>query len=210
MVVNPLVLKNSAGILLFSVLLFFMFLFVPWRRIKEFLGIGIIGGFGVGVLLVFFMQNLFGFWRFHQVDFFTLMGIPIFISAAWAPLEIIFCHLVSQYKNLLMVLTLIITLPLGAILVHYFLIINEMLSYNHWNLLLTFLVSLGIHLVIGYYLYITGRLGNLTYPLKTRWNPLDGLSSLVILPVGGLWSRNAKTLVLKNLLFFFIAVISYN
>lgn len=157
------VLKNSIGILLFTVLLFMMFLMIPRRGIREFLGVGAFGGFSVAILLVLLMQNQLGLWLFHQVDFFNIAGIPVFLSAAWFSLEIFFCHLLSYCKNLLRAILLIIALPLGATLFHYLLIANGMLFYRHWNLFFTFLVSLGIHLVIGYYLYITRRLGNLRY-----------------------------------------------
>ena len=160
---NPLILKNYFGILLFTVLLFLMFLIVPWRRVKSFLGVGIFGGFGIAIVLLVIMQNVWGFWRFYQVDWFSPLRVPFFLSAAWAPLEIIFSHLLSQYKNFFMGVILTVAIPLGAITVHYFLLANKMMAYHHWNLFLTFLVSLGILLGIGYYLYITGRLDKLTF-----------------------------------------------
>lgn len=59
-----------------------------------------------------------------------------------------------------MILFVLLIFPLGATVIHYVLIANMMLTYNHWNLGLTFLVSLGIHLGIMAYLYLTGRLEN--------------------------------------------------
>ena len=142
-----------------------MFLLVPGKQIRQLFPVGLVGGFVLALLLVYVMQNLLGLWSFRQADFLIWGRIPLFLSAAWIPLEIIFGHLLTQYKKVFLMVVLIIGLPAGATFIHYLMIKNQMLFYRSWNLGLTFLVSLGIHLAIGLYLYYRGWLAA---PAKVR------------------------------------------
>lgn len=152
------ILVNLAGVILFILSLIVMFAFVPRNRIKHFLWVGLIGGFGVALVLVYLMQNLSGYWIFYKVDFLYAFSIPLFLSAAWAPIIISFGYYLSHADDFLDSLAPLMLIPLGAVIVHYLLIKNEMLVYHHWHYSLTFLTSLGILLGITAYLYFSGKL----------------------------------------------------
>ncbi|MCK8818073.1 hypothetical protein MWH28_11960 [Natroniella sulfidigena] len=153
-----LILENLVGGLILLLSLFFMFLVVPEQKIREFFNIGLVGGLVLALILVYLMQNMFGFWNFHNVDIIVIGDIPLLLSVAWLPIIIIFSYLVVKFKTIPAFLSIILSFPLAAVVVHYFLIDYGLLSYTNWNLLYTFLASLLIHLGITYYIYRTNRL----------------------------------------------------
>ncbi|WP_408956560.1 hypothetical protein [Natroniella sp. ANB-PHB2] len=154
-------LENLAGGLILLLSLFFMFLVVPEQNIKEFFSIGLVGGLVLALILVYLMQNMFGFWNFNNVDILTINDIPLLLSTAWFATVITFSYLLVKFKTISAVLSIIIAFPLAAVVVHYFLINYDLLSYRNWNLLYTFLVSLIIHFGIAYYVYRTNQLSSL-------------------------------------------------
>ncbi len=162
------VLEGLAGPLVFLGGLLLMFLLVPWERVKELAFVGLVGGLVLALVVVYLMQNYLGFWVFRRVDLLSASGIPLFLAASWFPLIIVFSHLLAQYRSLLPVVLILLAFPLGATLLHLLLRASGMLLYRNWNLPLTFILSLGIHLVIMFYLYATGRLENLRGLAQTR------------------------------------------
>jgi len=152
------ILSSLGGLITFLGGLIIMLLIVPRDNIRSLLSVGLIGGFGVALLLLYFMQNLFGFWVFYRVDFFNILDIPIILSATWIPLVITFSYLSSNYTNLIPIVGFIIAFPVASVLVHLLFIVNGMLFYNNWNLMLTFILSLIIHIGIAIYLYANGLL----------------------------------------------------
>jgi hypothetical protein len=155
--VQNLIFANLAGPMIFIGGLIFMLLIVPWERVKELFWVGIVCGAIVAFILVYLMQNIFGFWIFHQVDLLYIFGVPFLLSTGWIPVVIIFSHLLAQYESWFLAVVATLAFPIVATIVHAFLIINTMLSYHHWDLLFTFLISLVIHLGILGYLYITRK-----------------------------------------------------
>lgn len=168
------ILDSLGGSFIFLASLIIMFYFVPWTKIKSLALTGLVGGFVVALVLLYLLQNLWGFWEFYRVDLIKIRDIPIILSAAWVPMVITFSYLLTKYVNypeytdktkhanqnskLLKIVGLVILFPALATAVHFLLLANEMLFYHNWNLSLTFLVSLVIHLGILYYLYATGLL----------------------------------------------------
>jgi len=100
---------------------------------------------------------------FYEVDLISIAGIPLFLSLAWLPFVIAFSHLIAQYKSSILIIVLLAAFPIGATLIHLFLLNNNMLTYHNWSLFGTLLISLVIHLAIAFYLYITGQLINLRH-----------------------------------------------
>jgi hypothetical protein len=156
-----LILANLPGPLSFIGGLILMFLVVPWERVKELFWVGMIGGLLVALILVYLMQNTFGFWIFHQVDLVYIFRLPFFLSAAWIPVVILFSHFLIQSKSKLSAAITVLAFPTGSILFLYLLMINQMLTFHNWNLFFTFLVSLLIHLGIVSYLYASEQLKGL-------------------------------------------------
>ncbi|MDO9534622.1 MAG: hypothetical protein Q7J85_04650 [Bacillota bacterium] len=126
--------ENLIGPGLFVISFFFMFLVVPWERIKTLLPLGLIGGLGVALILLYLMQNILGFWVFNQVDVINIIRIPLFLSLAWLPFVIAFSHLIAQYRNAILIIGILAAFPLGATLIHLFLLNNGMLTYHNWSL----------------------------------------------------------------------------
>lgn len=155
------ILRGIAGPLVFIGGIVLMFLVVPWARIRALLPVGLVGGLGVAITLIYLMQNVLGIWVFRDVDIVTVAGLPVLLAAAWVPIVIVFSHLLAQYRGVALLLVTLLGFPLGATAIHALLVAMGMLSYTNWNLVLTFLVSLGIHLGITGYLWATGRLENL-------------------------------------------------
>lgn len=154
-------LENYVGLVLLLSTALLMVLVVPFQRIKDLFIVGLIGGFGGGLVLIHVMQNIFGFWEFLRgSDLLFLLNIPIFISLAWLPIVITFCHLLNQYNNISLIVTIIIAFPLAATSVKYLMLENGMLNYDNWGLLYTFLLSLAIHIGLTAYMYISNRLDN--------------------------------------------------
>jgi len=145
------------GISLFAGTILALFLLVPLPRIKDLLLVGFMGGGILAFVLLHLMQNVWDFWTFIEVEPFTVMEIPFFLSLSWFPIIIIYSHLLSQYRSVVLMLLLLISFPLAATLVQAYLLENQLLVYQDWNLILTFLLSLGIHLVISWYLFATDR-----------------------------------------------------
>ena len=144
--------ENLMGLIIFTGSLFLMLLTVPWHEIKRFAIFGAVGGLGMAIIFILIMQNWLDFWTFHRVDFLYLGKIPFFLSAAWTPTEIFFAHFLNQQKNTLRRFLIIVSIPAAAVVIHLILMWNDMLTYHHWNLFLTFLVSVGIHAGFAYYL----------------------------------------------------------
>ncbi len=143
---------NLAGLIIFTGSLFLMFLTVPWLQIKRFALFGVVSGLAIAFALILVMQNWLGLWTFYRVDPLYINGIPLLLSAAWVPTEIVFAHFLSQYRQPFLRLWLIFFIPAISVGIHFVLIWNRMLTYRYWNLSATFLVSLAIHLGLALYL----------------------------------------------------------
>lgn len=143
---------NLMGFLVFAIILSLMFLVVPWEGIKRFSLFGVVSGLGIAFGLLFVMQNWLGLWVFHRVDFFYLGRIPLILSAAWVPTEIIFAYYFSRYQHPLFRLSLILLIPLMVVAIHFIQIMNRSLLYHHWNYAGTYLVSLCVHFGLAFYL----------------------------------------------------------
>lgn len=153
--------EGMAGIFLVAAGLALMFLVVPLERIIKLLPVGIVGGWGAAFLLIYLLQNVFGYWTYNRADLLHILGVPFLVAASWAPFIIVFSHLLAQYDDIFLVGLNLAFFPLGGTAIHVIMLSNQMLTYNNWNLAYTFLVGLAIHIVILMYLYVTGRVENL-------------------------------------------------
>ena len=153
-----------AGIIILLLTSVLMISIVSMERIKELLKYGLVGGLVVALILVYLMQNVFGFWTFNNVDIINIIGIPILLSSAWIPSVIIFAYLLNKYNQITSIGVILFVFPLSAVVVHYVFINFGLLQYSHWNLFYTFLVSLGIHIGLAGYLYYQSRRRNTRLP----------------------------------------------
>ena len=146
------------GFSLFIGALIALALIVPLPRIKELLPLGLVGGAGLAFLLIYFMQNVWGYWSFKDVDLLNVIDIPFFLSLSWFPIVILYSHLIGQYRSIILMLLIVVGFPIAATITQLYLIENQLLTYQNWNYPLTFLLSLAIHLIIAFYLYTTGKI----------------------------------------------------
>lgn len=154
-------LVNLYGPLLFIIGMAAMFLVVPWRRIKELFLVGLNGGIVVGIVLIYLMQNILGFWVYPgPSDLVLLAGLPVFLIISWFPFIIVFAHLLAQYNSPILRGLIVLAFPAGAVLTHILMINDGALFYSNWSLFGTFLLSLAIHLGIALALHGLGRLEN--------------------------------------------------
>lgn len=142
------------SLLVFIIFMLALYYLVPREKIKDYSTFGILAGPVLGVLLLYFMSTLYGFWRFGPVDFFV-MGIPIFMVLVWYPLEVGFAYYFLNSNTSLMYLSVVLFLPVLASLSHLALMQFGLMRYQNWSLLATFIQSLIIHSILGAYLYYT-------------------------------------------------------
>lgn len=153
--------EGLAGVFLLAGGLALMLLVVPLERIVKLLPVGLVGGLGAAFLLIYLLQNVFGYWTYNRADVLHVLGVPFLVAASWAPFVIIFSHLLSQYDDIFLMGLNLAFFPLGGTVVHVIMLANQMLTYNNWNLAYTFLMGLLVHIGILMYLYVTGRIDNL-------------------------------------------------
>ena len=134
-----------------------MFWLVPEKEIKRLLNLGLIGGLGTALVLLYIMQNRLRLWNFRGLDLVHVAEIPLLLSAIWIPVVIIFVYFLSRLESVVSTAAVIVSFPLGATLAHYLFISYDLLVYDNWSLFYTFLVSLAIHLSIAGYYYLTAR-----------------------------------------------------
>ncbi len=154
------VVQGVAGIVVFTAASALMVAVVPRDRAQRFLGVGLVGGLGVAVALVFLMESVFGFWDFRGADI-RILGVPAFLTLAWIPIVITYSHWLTESRSTVAAAASLLAFPLAAVATHLALLRLDLLAYNSWTLVMTFTISLGIHLAIGAYLHATGQLPNL-------------------------------------------------
>ena len=151
-------LMNLTSLILLIILTGILFKLVPEDVIKNLFEFSLGAGLLVALVLIYVMQNVYGYWNFSQIDILNIAEIPIFLSACWMPVVIIFAYFISNLDSIFMIIFLNLIFPLGATFLHYIFLLTGQLSYTNWNLFYTFVVSLVIHLAITLYLYLINGL----------------------------------------------------
>lgn len=131
-----------------------MLLAVPGKFIARYLWLGLVGGWGVALLLILVLQNVLEVWRFQDVDLLYLGQVPLFLSAVWVPLVIAFGHLVTVSRGWRSVALLIGVFSLMAGLAHWFMLAQGTLIYHRWSLWHTVGLAAVIHAGLAYYLHL--------------------------------------------------------
>lgn len=138
----------------FVAALVLMFFLVPQDRIMRFLLFGLVGGFGIGIILLYLMTPILGFWQFNVPGIIMVSGIPVLLAAAWIPLEIIYAHYFPKNNNKWTVLAYLLSLPVLSVAFHWLAIELGQMSYHNWSLAGTLLISVIIQTALAFYLYI--------------------------------------------------------
>lgn len=147
-------LGSLTGIVIFIAGLGVMFLVVPGKYVGRYVWFGLIGGLGMAIVLTSVMQNILGYWQFHDVDILYLSRVPIFLAGVWAPLVMAFAYLVRASKSLYLTGLIIVVFAAAASMAHWFMLIQGTLVYQNWTLLGTFGLAFILHGVLFYYVHL--------------------------------------------------------
>jgi hypothetical protein len=135
-----------------------MLIIIPQEYIKKFLWMGIVGGFVLAILLLSIMQNVFGFWRFGDVDVVYIYNIPLTLSAVWIPLVIMFSYLVSTSRHHpVRIAALVAVFAAIAAISHWFLLTQGLLFFRNWSLLYTLILAMIIHVILYAYIQLASQ-----------------------------------------------------
>jgi hypothetical protein len=138
-------LENMVGLVVLAGLTGAMLVVVPLERIRRLAVFGLIFGVGLPFVVIGVMQNLLGLWSYRGVDPVTIAGIPVLTALSWFPGVILFAHLYIENRLPALRLLLFVIVGAGVTLLHYLLLINNMLAFRNWTLTGTFILTVAIH-----------------------------------------------------------------
>ncbi|RJQ06498.1 MAG: hypothetical protein C4551_08130 [Bacillota bacterium] len=124
---------------------------VPQENFRRLVPFGIIAGFGLALLINMLGSSIFGLWGFRNVVW-PILGIPFWVLLSWVPAVILFVHYLPETSLARLGWLLLFPVVFTAI---EFLFLRQGLRFfsPDWNLVYSFLLSLGVHiLVLSYYL----------------------------------------------------------
>ncbi len=151
-------LSNMTGLTAFGVLIVAMVLIVPWERIRRLALFTFLFGVLFPFAVIGVMQNLLGLWSYRAVDPVTIADIPVFLAVAWAPALVLFAHFMVQYRSRALRLLLLLTAGAGVAGMQYFHLINGNLVFQNWTLFGSFLLGVGLHILMLMVLQLMGYL----------------------------------------------------
>lgn len=149
-------LENLGGLVVLSLLTVVMLLVVPREKIRHLAGFGAIFGLVFPFFVIGVMQNLLGFWDYRGVDPVTVAGIPVFLAISWFPGVVIFAHLLMELRFTALRVLLFLVIGSAVAGLHYLLLLNNMVVFNNWNLTGSFLLTVGIHVLLAGALHAMG------------------------------------------------------
>lgn len=136
----------------FLLILALLFLTVPSSKIRRYNLFGLVSGFLLGILTLYFMVTIFNYWSFTP-DFLTFAGIPVFLALTWWPLEIAFAYFfVKGGMKDFTSYALILVPAILSTLFHAFAIRLGLLQYFAWSYYATLLLSVTLHVLLAFYL----------------------------------------------------------
>ncbi|GAB6098805.1 hypothetical protein JCM16358_06840 [Halanaerocella petrolearia] len=133
-----------------------MFFLVPTERVIELLPFGLVGGFGVAVIVQYLAVDLFNLWQF-KAELLSIKGIPVGILLSWIPPVIIFGHFWRELGSNLERGAYILGFAVATTIMEYVFVVTGYRKYLYWNVYLTFLLAVVIHIGLGYYLAVASR-----------------------------------------------------
>ena len=133
-----------------------MFLTVPLPNINRLLLFGLVGGFGLGIVVMTIMDPVLHLSGYKFASLPGWLGIPVLAAMAWFPAEIIFANYLAKMDNKTSVYLFVVATAFGATLLDYLCLRIGIREFIKWNLFNSFLLSLAIHTALAYYLRVTG------------------------------------------------------
>lgn len=151
-------LRNLVGLVLFAPAAGLLLLLVPRERIRRLLLFGIVFGAGLGVVIIWLMQNVLGHWAFHHIDFLSVGGIPLLIAFTWLPGEILITHYLMELRRPESRFLLWFFIGAAVVVLQYLFILNGMLTFQGWTLLDSAFLTLALHFGLAVVLHLMGHI----------------------------------------------------
>ncbi len=140
----------------FMMLTIIMLVMVPRRRIVDLLPFGLIGGLGIALLVQSAAILYLGLWQWKYTEPFGWRGLPLFISAAWIPVEIIFAHYIHETPKE-MTLPYVLGFAGAATAVDWWFVRGGYQVPIRWSVFSTFVLGLVIHALLALYVLSVSR-----------------------------------------------------
>ena len=136
----------------FMLLTLGMLILVPRARIFELFRFGLVAGVFLAAVIQILAVHVLRLWKFNfLVPYLDLFGIPVFLLLAWGVAEILFAHLLPK-KNYFWAFSFVMAFSLASALVEWFFNKKNLIVFLRWHTTFTFLLAVGIHMALGYYL----------------------------------------------------------
>lgn len=126
-------------------------LVVPQPDFRRLVPFGIITGFGLGFVTNIVGSSIFGLWGFSDA-LWPILGIPFWSLLAWIPAVIVFVYYLPE--SALPRLFWLLGFPAAFEVVNLIFLREGLRFFSaDWNLVYSYLLSLGLHIfVLSYYL----------------------------------------------------------
>jgi len=141
---------------LFFALTLAMFIAVPRQRIEKLLPIGLVAGFGTGIVFLSLLVPVFGFWGFPYPGAFSVYGFSLWAALAWIPVIVMFVEYLSLPDTRMVLSGYIAAFALAATLFVQWLETQDYLTFNGWVNWMTFMIALGALSFTAYAAFRTG------------------------------------------------------
>ena len=135
--------------LLAFILLGFALLVIPRREFRQLFPEGLAWGFLPSFVFVLIMHGL-GFFRYRHAGAFSYLGVPVWLTMAWAPAIMVFLYFKPRVERHLEFGVYAASFSLLSAILDAVLHQLGLLVYYRWSPLARFLVTLVLFYVAGY------------------------------------------------------------
>lgn len=129
-----------------------MLISVPRGAIKKHITVALVGGFGQSIFITGLLVAVLGYWKFNYTDIFSLDGVPVFASMAWAPVLVIYSFYLSRLTKRSEIYAYVIAFSLATGLFVHWLLKAGLLVFLYWNDLFTVIMALVLFSPVTYFL----------------------------------------------------------
>jgi hypothetical protein len=127
------------------------FLAIPQKDFRRLVPFGVVAGFGLALLVNIMGSSIFGLWGFREVVW-PILGVPFWAVLAWVPAAVAFVYFLPDAS--LPRLGWLLLFPAAFTAIDFIFLRAGLFFFSpDWNLAYSFLLSVGLHLLIlSYYL----------------------------------------------------------
>lgn len=148
--------KNIFWTEVFFAFTIIMFIMVSPRRIIRLLPLGLIAGFGSGIVLMYFLVPVLGYWGFPYPGVFSIFGFSLWAALAWTPIVIIFVEYLYQPDTRRALYGYIFVFALSTALFVQWINSQGQLTLHRWSMWMTLGVAAVLYSITVYAAFKTG------------------------------------------------------